>query len=137
MFGSSAHNLTVDVYRPASTGNTWGDRDENVNDGGLVAPTLAGKALVHTIEEAIVGPTKTAGVKTSDEASEMVVSEYILYCDVEEDIRAGDYIAYHDPRDRLMVMRVMGDGDTNYFSPYTGISVKEVPIDAVKLKQRK
>lgn len=132
MFGR--FSLVVDVYRQADPRNTWGNAAKagDDTDGAKVAAILAGRNKVWTIEEAVIGPSSSREMSTAAEQAPMVEAKFIMYTPVEEDIQKNDYVAYYTPDDKLRVLRVSGTAELDYFSPYTGLSVKETYLDVVK-----
>lgn len=131
MFGNSP--LVVDVYRQVRNRDTWGNGNAAEDaDGVLVSPILAGREKVHTIYEAVIGPTASDRLRTSAEEAQMVNAKFILYTAVEEDLRQNDYVAYWGNSGKFQVLRVTGTGDLDYYSPYTDISLKETYLDVVR-----
>lgn len=132
MFGN--RGLVVDVYRQVRNTDTWGNANQagDEADGAKVAAILAGRTKVWTIDEAVIGPTSSDAMRTSAEEAPMVNAKFIMYTPVEEDIRNNDYVAYRGFDGKLRVLRVSGTADLDYFSPYTGISLKETYLDVVR-----
>lgn len=135
MFGSSP--LVVDVYR-TQRANNWGNEHAELpeDDGGHVAAILIGRKKVHTIYEAIIGPTSSDVVKGVDDEFSRGQSKQIMYTPVDEDLRDNDYVVWRSPdTDRLYIYRVTGKADLDYHSPYTGISLKETYLDVITEKK--